>query len=228
MELDRTVIILIGAGVCCAVIGLALFIKLLTIKPDYDEEGVGKKKLLDEEYADNFEECFENTGNIEGTLDQLANIYTGNQFMYNLIVSAIDYLNDDEGDYETALEKINVDSDINIMKMHNAAIRKALNIETKTSIKKDDKVQSEYNAQASETSTKIENPDITQEYTKNDNGAEPEQEEYFDEDEEEPLLPKEEIVEKEITKKINSDLSTSKNTEDTVEDFEDDLEDFKI
>lgn len=34
MEMDRTVIILIGAGVCCAVIGLALFIKLLTTKTD--------------------------------------------------------------------------------------------------------------------------------------------------------------------------------------------------
>lgn len=56
MEMDRTVIILIGAGVCCAVIGLALFIKLLTTKTDYNEDDVGKKKLLDDEYMDNFEE----------------------------------------------------------------------------------------------------------------------------------------------------------------------------
>lgn len=125
--MDINVIILIGAGVCCVVVGLALFIKLLTTKDD--DNKVSNKKLLDEDYADNFKECFENTGNIEDTLDQLASIYIGNQYMYNLILAAIDYIHDDQGDYETALEGINVDSDTSIAKMHNQAIKKALHIE---------------------------------------------------------------------------------------------------
>ena len=36
--MDKTVIILIGAGVCCVVIGFALFVKLLTTKSNDDDE----------------------------------------------------------------------------------------------------------------------------------------------------------------------------------------------
>ena len=57
--MDKTVILLIGAGVCCVVIGLALFVKLLTTKQDESEDTNGNKKLLDNEYAENFKECFE-------------------------------------------------------------------------------------------------------------------------------------------------------------------------
>ena len=39
--MDKTVIILIGAGVCCVVIGFALFVKLLTTKSNDDD---GKQK----------------------------------------------------------------------------------------------------------------------------------------------------------------------------------------
>ena len=76
-------------------------------------------------------------GNIERSLEQLAQIYLDNQFMYNLIVSALDYIRDEQGDYETALEKINVDSDVTIMKMHNDAIKKALNIDTSSTSSKE-------------------------------------------------------------------------------------------
>ena len=139
--MDKTVIILIGAGVCCVVIGFALFVKLLTTKSNDDDETTGNRKLLDEEYAENFKECFENTGNIEEALEQLAQIYLDNQFMYNLIVSALDYIRDEQGDYETALEKINVDSDVTIMKMHNDAIKKALNIDTSSTSSKKNKTK---------------------------------------------------------------------------------------
>ena len=139
--MDKTVIILIGAGVCCVVIGFALFVKLLTTKSNDDDETTGNRKLLDEEYAENFKECFENTGNIEEALEQLAQIYLDNQFMYNLIVSALDYIRDEQGDYETALEKINVDSDVAIMKMHNDAIKKALNIDTSSTSSKKNKAK---------------------------------------------------------------------------------------
>lgn len=36
--MDKTVVVLIGAGVCCVVIGLALFVKLLTTKNDDSDE----------------------------------------------------------------------------------------------------------------------------------------------------------------------------------------------
>lgn len=128
--MDNTVIILIGAGVSCVVIGFTLFVKLMkTGSTEYDE-AAGDKKLLADDYAENFKECFENTGNIEETLEQLTDIYTGNQYMYNLIANAIDYIKEGQGDYETALDGINVDSDTNIMKMHNNAIKKALNLES--------------------------------------------------------------------------------------------------
>ena len=132
--MDKTVVILIGAGVCCVVIGLALFVKLLTTKNDDSDETSGNKKLLDEEYAENFQECFDDTENIEDTLDQLASIYTSNQYMYNLIVNALDFIRDEQGDYETALDGINVDSDPVIAKMHSAAIKKALNLDSKPAI----------------------------------------------------------------------------------------------
>ena len=139
--MDKTVIILIGAGVCCVVIGFALFVKLLTTKSNDDDETTGNRKLLDDEYAENFKECFENTGNIEEALEQLAQIYLDNQFIYNLVVSALDYIRDEQGDYETALEKINVDSDVTIMKMHNNAIKKALNIDTSSTSSKKNKAK---------------------------------------------------------------------------------------
>ena len=115
--MDNTVIILIGAGVSCVVIGFALFVKLAKMGSQEESEASGNKKLLADDYAENFQECFENTGNIEDTLEQLADIYTGNQYMYNLIINALNFLKEDQGDYETALEGINVDSDTSIMKM---------------------------------------------------------------------------------------------------------------
>ena len=120
--MDNIVIILIAAGVCCVVIGTALFIKLLTVKPAEEQ----KKTLLDEDYIENFKECFENTGSIEETLDQLSDIYMGNQYMHSLLADAIDFIHNDNGDYETALEKINVDDDMDVLKMHNTAIKKTL------------------------------------------------------------------------------------------------------
>lgn len=130
--MDNTVIILIAAGVCCIVVGTVLFIKLITVKPAAGEE----QSLLDEEYAENFQECFKETGNIEDTLDQLADIYMGNQYMHNLIEEAIDFIHEEDGDYETALEKINVDGDVEVMKMHNAAIKKTLEKKSGKTVKK--------------------------------------------------------------------------------------------
>lgn len=158
--MDKTVIVLIGAGVCCVVIGLALFVKLLTTKQDESEDTNGNKKLLDNEYAENFKECFEDTGDIEDTLDQLATIYTGNQYMYNLIVNALDFIRDEQGDYETALDEINVDNDSNIANMHNAAIKKALNLESRSTIARKPKETKNAN--------KNEEPHITENFDEDD------------------------------------------------------------
>lgn len=158
--MDKTVIVLIGAGVCCVVIGLALFVKLLTTNQNESEDTDESKKLLDNEYAENFKECFEDTGDIEDTLDQLATIYTGNQYMYNLIVNALDFIRDEQGDYETALDEINVDNDPEIANMHNAAIKKALNLEGKNTIARKPKETKNAN--------KNEEPHITDNFDEDD------------------------------------------------------------
>ena len=158
--MDKTVIVLIGAGVCCVVIGLALFVKLLTTNQNESEDTNESKKLLDNEYAENFKECFDDTGDIEDTLDQLATIYTGNQYMYNLIVNALDFIRDEQGDYETALDEINVDNDPEIANMHNAAIKKALNLEGKNTIARKPKETKNAN--------KNEEPHITDNFDEDD------------------------------------------------------------
>ena len=213
--MDKTVIFLIAAGVCCVVIGIALFVKLLTTKPD-DEAG-DKGKLLDDEYMENFKECFENTGNIEETLEQLADIYTGNEYMYNLIVSALDFINDEQGDYETALENINVDGDVAVMKMHNAAIKKALNLEVKH--KKQVPEEKHENKMIPENQDEEEfeedeeeiNPEESQEEE-----LEPEEEEFEEDEEESEESPKE------------KDMQKEEETDEPEEDDDDDLDGFKI
>lgn len=158
--MDKTVIVLIGAGVCCVVIGLTLFVKLLTTNQNESEDTNESKKLLDNEYAENFKECFDDTGDIEDTLDQLVTIYTGNQYMYNLIVNALDFIRDEQGDYETALDEINVDNDPEIANMHNAAIKKALNLEGKNTIARKPKETKNAN--------KNEEPHITDNFDEDD------------------------------------------------------------
>lgn len=231
--MDKTVIILIGAGVCCVVIGFALFVKLLTTKSNDDDETTGNRKLLDEEYAENFKECFENTGNIEEALEQLAQIYLDNQFMYNLIVSALDYIRDEQGDYETALEKINVDSDVTIMKMHNNAIKKALNIDTSSTSSKKNKAKKKSKKMIVEEETfddEDEESEIEPEpepkpvkkavkkQVKKAKKYEPEEE--FEEDDEE---------EEEIQPKPAKEQPTKKPAPVDMDNFDDDdLDDFKI
>lgn len=234
--MDKTVVILIGAGVCCVVIGFAMFVKLLTTKSNDDDETTGNRKLLDEEYAENFKECFENTGNIEEALEQLAQIYLDNQFMYNLIVSALDYIRDEQGDYETALEKINVDSDVTIMKMHNDAIKKALNIDTSsTSSNKKNKAKKKSKKMIVEAETfdnEDEEPGIepkpepepkpakkaVKKQVKKAKKYEPEEEFEEDDEEEEEIQPKP-VKEQPAKKPAPVDM-------DNFDD--DDLDDFKI
>lgn len=236
--MDKTVIILIGAGVCCVVIGFALFVKLLTTKSNDDDEATGNRKLLDEEYAENFKECFENTGNIEEALEQLAQIYLDNQFMYNLIVSALDYIRDEQGDYETALEKINVDSDVTIMKMHNDAIKKALNIDTSSTSSKKNKAKKKskkmiveaetFDDEDEESEIEPEKPEpepepkptkkTVKKQVKKAKKYEPEEEFEEDDEEEEEIQPKP-VKEQPAKKPAPVDM-------DNFDD--DDLDDFKI
>lgn len=126
-KMDNTVIILIGAGVCCAALGIVLFIRLMMKKPDREKEGT--ESQMAEDYAENFEECFADTGNIEDTLSQLEQIYSDNRYMHNLILNAIDYIQNGYGDFETALEGINADGDEEIAEMHSRAIQKSIGMD---------------------------------------------------------------------------------------------------
>lgn len=230
--MDKTVIILIGAGVCCVVIGIALFVKLASQKSSDDDDSESGRRLLDDEYMENFQECFDNTGNIEDTLDQLANIYMGNQYMYNLIISAIEYIRDEQGDYETALDKINVDSDMAVMRMHNAAIKKALNLEHSEPEKEPepDNVKTE-NTYANDKYKTPANSRLKSDAKPVKNDIVEDEEEEFDEDEEdEPVTEPEEEPKPAPKRKLKK-----KKAEPIQEEFSDDedaddedLDGFKI
>lgn len=215
--MDKTVIILIGAGVCCVVIGIALFAKLVSKKSDDDDEDGTGKKLLDDEYMENFQECFENTGNIEDTLDQLAHVYTGNQYMHNLIVNAIEYIRDEQGDYETALDKINVDSDMAVMRMHDTAIKKALNLEHNEQEKESEKEDS-----------KVQNTTFARIEKEADEDFDEDEEEESEVDESEPEEPEEqkEAPKKKLKKK--RPVKKAIKEENDEDDSDEDLDGFKI
>ena len=114
---------LIGAAAACIAIGIVLFVSLKkAAKSDNQEE----KKLLDEDYIENFTEAFKATGSIENTLEQLADIYKDNTHMSAFIKKAYDYITEYDGDYETALSMINVDNDAQVEEAHRNALNKFL------------------------------------------------------------------------------------------------------
>lgn len=119
--MDSTVIILIGAGVLCIAAGFIMFFRLSAKKTDASV----KASVLPDDYAANFQECFDGCGSIEETLDELLGIYAKNKTVQKLISEAADYISGG-GDYETALEGINADGSGEIAEMHASAIRKAL------------------------------------------------------------------------------------------------------
>ena len=126
LNIEPVVLVLILVAVVCIVVGCILFLKLMSWGKAAEEK---KQSLVDEDYIDNFKDCFTNAGSIEGALEQLAEIYTSNKFMYKLITDALDYINNDYGDYETALEMINVEKDERIRKLHEYAVEKATGTE---------------------------------------------------------------------------------------------------
>ena len=121
--MDNMVMALIGAAAACIAIGIVLFVSLKkAAKSDNQEE----KKLLDEDYIENFTEAFKATGSIENTLEQLADIYKDNPHMSAFIKKAYDYITEYDGDYETALSMINVDNDAQVEEAHRNALNKFL------------------------------------------------------------------------------------------------------
>lgn len=226
--MDYTVIVLIGAGVCCFVAGVAMFAKLCTAKP----VDAAPKDLLDSEYADNFKECFKNTGNIEETLEELSSIYMGNQYMYNLIVNALEYIRDGQGDYETALDGINVDNTPEIIRLHSLAIRKALGGASETPSKAPELTdKSAMQSTLEQEMAKIEEKQPSgsgMENTSRTRDALPPNDEMFEEDEEDPA---EDTGDWAAQEPEVSDWSGESAEEEIFEDDPeggDDLEGFKI
>lgn len=130
--MSNTVMALIGAAAACIAIGIMLFVSL---KKASGKDGEDTKKLLDEDYIENFTQAFQATGTIEATLEQLADIYKNDAHMSAFIKKAYDYITDYDGDYETALSMINVDNDPQVEEAHRAALNKFL-AEKHTSAKK--------------------------------------------------------------------------------------------
>lgn len=87
--------------------------------------GKGKKddkkvdKEFDENYAVNIDEVYLRTGDVRETLVQMQDSYEDyNPLMSGLLGKAITYLDGDYGDYETALDMINVNHDETVDKVH--------------------------------------------------------------------------------------------------------------
>lgn len=87
--------------------------------------GKGKKddkkvdKEFDENYAVNINEVYLRTGDVRETLVQMQDSYEDyNPLMSGLLGKAITYLDGDYGDYETALDMINVNHDETVDKVH--------------------------------------------------------------------------------------------------------------
>ena len=87
--------------------------------------GKGKKddkkvdKEFDENYAVNINEVYLRTGDVRETLVQMQDSYEDyNPLMSGLFGKAITYLDGDYGDYETALDMINVNHDETVDKVH--------------------------------------------------------------------------------------------------------------
>ena len=78
-------------------------------------------------YQEIFTECYRNAGkDVESALQLVADEYEGNEYMSGLINKAIDYINDEYGDYYGALKILNPEDDEKIQAMHEAAINGSL------------------------------------------------------------------------------------------------------
>lgn len=76
-------------------------------------------KEFDENYAVNINEVYLRTGDVRETLVQMQDSYEDyNPLMSGLLGKAITYLDGDYGDYETALDMINVNHDETVDKVH--------------------------------------------------------------------------------------------------------------
>lgn len=99
--------------------------------------GKGKKddkkldKSFDENYAVNVNDVYLKTGDIRETLVQMQDSYEDvNPLMYGLLGKAITYLDGDYGDYETALDMININHDETVDKIHKDMICMAVSKST--------------------------------------------------------------------------------------------------
>lgn len=95
--------------------------------------GKGKKddkkldKNFDENYAVSINEAYLETGDIREALVRLQDSYEDtNQLMYALLGKAVVYLDGDYGDYETALDMVNVNHDETVEKIHKEIICMAI------------------------------------------------------------------------------------------------------
>lgn len=130
LEIEPIVLALIGIGSFSIVMGFIMFGKL-----NSSNKKTEKKSLLDENYFENFKVSFESTKSIEGALEQLAEIYAGKNIMQDRIQKALKFIQEDYGDYETALEMINVEGNEGVHNLHRKAILSTLNKNEKQNAK---------------------------------------------------------------------------------------------
>lgn len=113
----------------CALFLFIIAIVILFVgKEKKDDKKVDKE--FDENYAVEINDIYLKTGDIRETLVQMQDSYEDvNTLMYGLLEKAIHYLDGDYGDYETALDIININHDETVDKVHKDIICMAISKE---------------------------------------------------------------------------------------------------
>lgn len=122
LDIDPIVLTLIGTASLSIVIGFSLFLSLLSSNKKHK-----KKTILDDDYIENIREAFNNTGTIEGSLEQMQEIYAGNAVIQERLKKSLNFIQNQYGDYETALLMINLENNGAINHVHEIILREVIN-----------------------------------------------------------------------------------------------------
>lgn len=81
-----------------------------------------KAPKLDEHYPEKLRTAYFETGFVEETFVRLADDYADDKYMMSLIEKSMGYLNGDYGDYETALDMMNINDDEEVKKVNDTIL----------------------------------------------------------------------------------------------------------
>lgn len=113
---------MLNSTVCIAAAAVMFLFGIFIL---FEDSGSKKKKesandgsQFPEDYATNFHSTYLEIGNIETTIQTLADIYSDNPYMIQLLERSLEYINGEYGDFQTALRILNPNKDDVVEKMH--------------------------------------------------------------------------------------------------------------